>query len=199
MPKSCDTFSALDEPCTLSVKDTDTSMTRFHKCLLTGTWILLLLTEPGSAHGPTFSTESGRNVVPFPSTISFLWQPSPQPRLSTFTTQPEHVSIAALLSNETDYHQRLVAVRGFVTQPELHLDESELFINFVFRLADGNQSVVVFGQHNRTQGALSITLGLSVEVIGVFWKERDLHDSHMMNTIEALAVAPYPPLIPENA
>jgi hypothetical protein len=91
-----------------------------------------------------------------------------------------------------------VAVRGIVTQPELHLDESELFISFVFRLADGNQSVVVFGRHDRTQGPPSISLDLSVEVIGVFWKERDLHESHISNTIEALTVDPYPPLIPEN-
>jgi hypothetical protein len=69
----------------------------------------------------------------------------------------------------------------------------------VFRLADGDQSIVVFGQHDRTQGAPSIALDLSVEVIGVFWKERVLHESHIINTIEAVAVAPYPSLIPDNA
>jgi hypothetical protein len=174
-------------------------MSYFSKSLLTGAGILLLVVGTGNALPPAFPTGSDQKLSPFPSSLSFFWQTSsPRPRLSTFTIPPEHVSITKLLSNGAAYHQRLVAVRGIVTQPELHLDESELFINFVFRLADGNQSVVVFGRHDRTQGAPSISLDLSVEVIGVFWKERDLHESHIFNTIEALTVDPDPPLIPEN-
>jgi len=174
-------------------------MTHFPKNLVTGVWILLLVAETGIAHRPVFPTGPDQKLISSPSTFHFLWQPSSRPHPSTFTIPPEQVSIARLLSNGAAYHQRLVAVRGLVTQPELHLDDSELFINFVFRLAEGDQSVVVFGRHDRTQGAPSITMDLSVEVIGVFWKERELHESHIFNTIEALAVAPYPPLIPENA
>jgi hypothetical protein len=174
-------------------------MPPFPKSLLTGVWILLLLAGAESAHRPVFLPESKQEPGSLPTPLSFRSQPFTRPHLSTFNTPPEHVSIANLLTNGADYHQRLVAVRGLVTQPELHLDSLELFVNFVFRLADGDQSVVVFGRHDRTQGAPSISLGLSVEVIGVFWKERDLHGSHVTNTIEALAVTPYPSLIPESA
>lgn len=104
-----------------------------------------------------------------------------------------------LLNHPASYHQRLVAVRGVVTQPELHLDDSELAIRFVFRLAEGEQSLVIFGQHDRTQGSPSISLDLSVEVIGVFSKERELNGSHVTNTIEAFTVSPYPSLVPDNA
>ncbi len=65
--------------------------------------------------------------------------------------------------------------------------------NFVFRLAHGDQSIVIFGRHDRTQGAPSISLDLSVEVIGVFWKERELNSSHITNTIEAHSVSPLSP------
>lgn len=174
-------------------------MTHVLTSLLTGIWILLLLIGTGRDHRPGFLTEFNQEPGSLPSPPSFLWQPFSRYRLSTFTIPPEHVSIASLLSNGADYHQRLVAVRGLVTQPELHLDSSKLFVNFVFRLAEEEQSVVVFGRHDRTQGAPSISLDLSVEVIGVFWKERDLHGSHVTNTIEAITVTPYPSLIPENA
>jgi hypothetical protein len=174
-------------------------MTHVLTSLLTGIWILLLLIGTGRDHRPGFLTEFNQEPGSLPSPPSFLWQPFSRYRLSTFTIPPEHVSIASLLSNGADYHQRLVAVRGLVTQPELHLDSSKLFVNFVFRLEEEEQSVVVFGRHDRTQGAPSIALDLSVEVIGVFWKERDLHGSHVTNTIEAITVTPYPSLIPENA
>jgi hypothetical protein len=174
-------------------------MLTFPKGLLTGACLLLLLTGNGIANRPVLNIEPFREPAFGPSTSSALSEPFTHSRLLTFNIPPEHVSIANLLSNRDEYHRRLIAVRGVVTQPELHLDESELFINFVFRLADGEQSMVIFGRHDRTQGALSISLDLSVEVIGVFWKERDLAESHIINTIEALTVAPYPPLIPENA
>ena len=174
-------------------------MTHFSKGLWTGAWLLVLLAGIGNAQWPIFPTASNQDFVPLPLPFSFLRQASTHPRLPTINTQSEHVSIASLLSNGADYHQRLVTVRGLVTQPELHIDESELFINFVFRLAHENNSVVVFGRHDRTTGAPSISLDLSVEVIGVFWKERDLNNSHITNTIEALSVVPYPSLTPENA
>lgn len=104
-----------------------------------------------------------------------------------------------LLGQPASYHQQLVAVRGVITQPEMHLDDSELIIHFVFRLAEGEQSIVVFGQHDRTQGSPSISMNLSVEVVGVFWKERELNASHVFNTIEAFTVSPYPSLIPDKA
>ena len=174
-------------------------MISFTKSMLTGAWSLVLVAGTDISYPPVFPTGSNPQLIPSPPAHSMLWQHSPWPRPHAFTTPPEPVSIDSLLRHGADYHQRLVAIRGHVTQPELHLDESELFINFVFRLADGDQSVVVFGRHDRTQGALSINLDLSVEVIGVFWKERELNSSHITNTIEALSVSPYPTLIPENA
>lgn len=175
-------------------------MAPFPKSLLTAAWILLLLAGTGHSHCSVFPPESDQELGPSPAKLSFLRQPSPpQPRFSIFNTPPEHVSIAKLLSNGADYHQRLVTIRGLVTQPELHLDTSELFIDFVFRLTDGDQSIVVFGRYDRTQGSPPISMNLSVEVIGVFWKERDLNESHITNTIEALSVVPYPSLIPDKA
>jgi len=175
-------------------------MAHFPKSWLTATWVLLLLAGTGNAHRSVLPTESDQHLGPSCAKVSFLWQPSPPlPRFSIFNTPPEHVSIAKLLSHGADYHQRLVAIRGLVTQPELHLDASELFIDFVFRLSDGEQSVVIFGRYDRTQGPPPISMDLSVEVIGIFWKERDLNESHITNTIEALTVAPYPSLIPDNA
>lgn len=174
-------------------------MPTFSKSLLTGVWVLLLLAGTGKANRPVFPPESYEEPGFGPSTPSVLSKPFSRSRLSTFNIPPEHVSIANLLSQGAHYHQRLIAVRGVVTQPELHLDETELFINFVFRLSDGEQSVVIFGRHDRTQGAPSISLDLSVEVIGVFWKEREFAESHVINTIEAITVTPHPPLIPDNA
>lgn len=181
-------------------QENQTAMTFFIKSLWTGAWIFVFLAGNAMTNHPLLPGSAQRLELDLPlSTCSKCRQLSQWSRPSTFTTPPEPVSIASLLNHAADYHQRLVAVRGHVTQPELHLDESELFINFVFRLADGDQSVVVFGRHDRTQGAPSISLDLSVEVIGVFWKERDLNSSQVTNTIEALSVAPYPSLIPENA
>jgi hypothetical protein len=177
----------------------EASLIPFLKSLVSGAWLLLLLSGTGTAHPLASPTWSGQPLSVSPPYISFPWQFAPQLRVSSFTIPPEHVSISTLLEHPADFHQRLVTVQGIVTQPELHLDESQLFLNFVFRLADSGQSIVVYGRHDRTQGPPSISLDLSVEVIGVFWKERDLNDSRITNTIEAFAVAPYPPLTPESA
>lgn len=175
-------------------------MTIFSKLSLLGAWIVVLFT--GTEHAPlrAFPFEATQEVIAATSSTPRLpWPLSPRLTSSTFTTSPEQVSIAMLLSHPASYHQRLVAVRGVITQPELHLDDSELAIRFVFRLAEGEQSMVIFGEHDRTQGSLSISLDLSVEVTGVFSKERELNGSHVTNTIEAFTVSPYPSLIPDNA
>ena len=117
---------------------------------------------------------------------------------TTFDTQPQQVSITDLLTNSQDYHQQLVAVRGLITQPELHLDETELYLDFVFRLAQGKHSIVVYGRHDRTRSAPSIIINHTVEVIGIFWKEQDRNGSLIFNTIEAISVTPYPSPIPRN-
>lgn len=170
------------------------------KNLLIGAWIVVPWFATDNAHQPAFPLKSAQEVFTSASfTPRLLWPLWPPLTSSTFTTSPEDVSIAILLSHPAAYHQRLVAVRGVVTQPELHLDDSELIIRFVFRLAEGDQSLVIFGQHDRTQGAPSISLNLSVEVVGVFWKERELNASRIFNTIEALSVFPYPSLVPDSA
>ena len=141
-------------------------MISFTKSMLTGAWSLVLVAGTDITYPPVFPTGSNPELIPSPPAHSMLRQHSPWPAPYVYHT-PEIISINSLLRHGADYHQQLVAIRGHVTQPELHLDESELFINFVFRLADGDQSVVVFGRHDRTQGALSINLDLSVEVIRV--------------------------------
>ncbi|MDT3779740.1 hypothetical protein PJI16_19445 [Nitrospira sp. MA-1] len=175
-------------------------MTIFLKFPFFGVWIVVLFVRMSYADIPAIPWETTQEfTTAAPSTPSLFWPLSPPLTSSTFTTSPEQVSIAMLLSNPASYHQRLVAVRGIVTQPELHIDDSELVMRFVFRLAEGEQSIVIFGQHDRTQGPPSISLDLSVEVIGVFWKDREMNGSHVINTIEAHTVAPYPSLVPDNA
>jgi hypothetical protein len=116
---------------------------------------------------------------------------------------PEHpgelVSIANLLSDPNLYHRKIVKVRGIVTQPELHLEESGLFIRFVFVLKDAEDSLIVFGHHDRTQGNIQIETNKMVEVIGIFWKERTANDHHFRNNLEAMIVKQYPPLEPNTA
>ena len=116
--------------------------------------------------------------------------------LATFSTRAQQVSITDLLNNSQDYHQQRVSVRGEITQPELHLDETELYLDFVFRLTQGTQSIVVFGRHNRTLGAPPIVIDHSVEVTGIFWKEQERDGITVSNLLEALSVAPYPSSIP---
>ncbi len=116
--------------------------------------------------------------------------------LITFNTPPQQVSITDLLTNSQDYHQQLVAVRGLITQPELHLDETELYLDFVFRLSQGNHFIVVYGRHDRTRSAPSIIINRTVEVIGIFWKEQDRKGSLIFNVLEAISVTPHPSQIP---
>ena len=124
--------------------------------------------------------------------------PSPHHQHHTNTSTPQQVSIADLLANTQDYHQQLVTVHGLITQPELHLDETGLFIDFVFRLAHGEYFIVVYGRHDRTQGVLPITTNRSVEVIGTFWKEQERKGMTISNAIEAFSVMPSPPSTPSS-
>jgi len=111
----------------------------------------------------------------------------------------ELVSIAQLLSDPSQYHREIVKVRGTVTQPELHVDESGLFIRFVFVLKDAENTLVVFGHHDRTQGNIQIETNENVEVIGIFWKDRIANDHHFRNNLEAITVTKYPPVHPNSA
>lgn len=111
---------------------------------------------------------------------------------------PEQVSLSTLLAHPIRYHKKLVLVRGLVTQPELHLDETQLVINFVFVLKDGSDHLIVFGKHDRTLGTIQIETDARVEVIGVFWKDRFAHNFHFHNNLEALRVTAYPPLTPDT-
>ena len=113
-------------------------------------------------------------------------------------TPSQHVSIADLLDNSQDYHQQVVSVRGRITQPELHLDDTTLYLDFVFRLSQGTHTIVVYGRHDRTQGAPPIVMNHSVEVIGTFWKEQDRNGAAISNILEAISVTPYPSPIPES-
>ncbi len=114
----------------------------------------------------------------------------------TLSARAQQLSIPDLLSQSKDYHKQLVSVRGQITQPELHLDETELYVDFVFRLAQGDHSIVVYGRHNRTLGAPPIMIHRSVEVTGIFWKEQERADTTVFSVLEATSVLPYPSSIP---
>jgi hypothetical protein len=111
----------------------------------------------------------------------------------------ELVSIAQLLSEPSLYHKKIIKVRGTVTQPELHVDESGLFIRFVFVLKDAKNTLIVFGHHDRTQGNIQIEMNEQVEVIGIFWKERTANDHDFRNNLEAITVTKHPQLRPDAA
>ena len=85
-----------------------------------------------------------------------------------------------------------------ITQPELHLDETELFLDFVFRLVQGQDSLIVYGRHDRTLGPPTIQLHESVEVIGMFFRENNRNGARLFNVLEATSVLPYPSPIPES-
>ncbi len=111
----------------------------------------------------------------------------------------EIVTIQSLLQNPGQYHQKHIRVRGTVTRLELHLDDSKHFINFVFYLKTGADRVLVFGQHDRTQGDIQMTTGRTVEVEGIFWKEREANGHRLLNNVEAQDVIFYPSLTPDQA
>ncbi|MFZ1745837.1 MAG: hypothetical protein WAU17_07945, partial [Nitrospirales bacterium] len=104
-------------------------MTIFSKVLLIGAWTALLVVGSNITDQPAFPLEASQErIASAPSTPRPLWPLSSGLPSSTFTTSPKPVSIAMLLSQPASYHQQLVAVRGVVTQPEMHLNDSELAI-----------------------------------------------------------------------
>ena len=115
-----------------------------------------------------------------------------------FSTSPPQVSILDLLENTSDYHQRRVLIRGLITQPELHLDETELYLDFVFRLEQETQSIIVYGRHDRTLGPPAIRMNQSVEIIGTFFKEQKRNGATIINVLEAISINPYPSSIPKS-
>lgn len=111
----------------------------------------------------------------------------------------EIVTIPKLLRTPSQYHQKPIRIRGTVTRLELHLDDSKHFINFVFYLKTGADRVLVFGRHDRTRGDIQMTTGRTVEVEGIFWKEREANGHRLFNNVEARRVTFYPPLTPDQA
>ena len=165
-------------------------MTSFGPYLFTFIGTLLLLSNGGLSYDKRCSSFKTSN------SDFFLGNNVQTLRPIILSTPPQQVSIVHLLTNGSDYHQQLVSVRGVITQPELHLDQTELYVDFVFRLSQGNHSMVVYGQHDRTRGAPSIIINRSVEVIGTFWKEQDRKGVLIFNILEAFSVTPYPSSIP---
>ena len=109
------------------------------------------------------------------------------------------ITIETLLQTPSRYHQKQIRIRGTVTRLELHLDDSEHFINFVFYLKKGPDRVLVFGRHDRTTGDIQVTTGRTVEVEGIFWQEREANGFKLFNNIEATRVTFHPALTPEHA
>ncbi len=115
-----------------------------------------------------------------------------------FTTQHDSITIQTVLHQARKYHSRQITITGVVTQPELHLDESKMYIDFVFRLEQGIHSLIVFGRHDRTQGTLPISLHQSVQVVGIFWETLERKGARLTHVLEAQSLLPYPSLIPDN-
>jgi hypothetical protein len=111
----------------------------------------------------------------------------------------EQVSLMHLLEQRDMFHKKVIRLQGIISQPELHVDSTSLFIDFVFVLRDGSHSLIVFGKHDRTQGDIQIQMGRKVEVTGVFWKERLSQGIRLENNVEATSVEFFPALAPRQA
>ena len=153
----------------------------------------------------TSSVGSQQELLNFPdrraSNIEDVVRDIPPYQVTRSLSPEEHiefVSIKHLLEFPQLFHKKMVTVRGTIAQPEMHLDDTELFFDFVFLLMEGENSLVVFGQHDRTQGGSPIAMGNTVQVTGIFWKDRIAHDYHFKNNLEALTVTPYPSLTPNR-
>ena len=136
------------------------------------------------------------HTIEAPLTLRLVFSFVPKP--VTFSTFPQPVSIPDILEHSRDYHQKLVSIRGLIAQPELHLDETELYFNFVFRLEQGTDSITVYGRHDRTLGPPAIRMDQFVEVVGTFFKEEERSGSTIFNVLKATSVTPYPSLVPES-
>ena len=137
------------------------------------------------------------NHIPTTNIISLKMPQSYHRNFSSQDLQAP-ISIETLLRSPERFHKQTVTVRGIVTQPEMHIDRTELFFDFVFVLKEGEQSLVVFGRHDRTQGSSPIAMGQTVEVTGIFWKDRIAQDYHFTNNLEAITVSPYPSMVPDR-
>ncbi len=157
--------------------------------------MIFFLSIRGLGYGAFFSPFPSITITPPYSTP---WIDYRRRDLLKLITSPQQVSIAELIANSQDYDQQLVSVQGRIIQPELHLDETELYIDFVFRLSEGQGSIIVYGRHDRTQGAPSIAVNQAVEVIGTFFKEETRNGFHISNVLEAITVRPYPSPIPDR-
>ena len=109
------------------------------------------------------------------------------------------IQVADLLANPDFYHGQVIIVRGIVRRLELHLDESTLFIDYVFWLKDGEHQVLVFGQHDRTTGDIQMVTDRVVEVRGLFWKERFVNGYRLTNNLEAQQVRFFPTVNADRA
>ena len=109
------------------------------------------------------------------------------------------IPIADLLANPGTYHGHTIILRGSITRLELHVDESTLFIDYVFWLKDGDYRVLVFGRHDRTSGDIQMVTDRVVEVRGLFWKERFVNGYRLENNLEAQQVRFFPSLNPDRA
>ncbi len=109
------------------------------------------------------------------------------------------ISISQVLQRPDAYHQKIIRLRGTVTRLELHLDETNHFIDFVFFVKQGEQRILVFGRHDRTKGDIQLTSDRMVEVQGLFWKKRFANGHVLENNLEARNVWFYPPLLPDQA
>ena len=114
------------------------------------------------------------------------------------SSAPSVTSIITLVAHPEAFHQQLIRIRGIIKQPELHLDDTQLQIHFVFQLTEENHFLTVFGIHDRTQGGPSIAMDQQVEVVGIFYKERTLNTFPLTNLVEAITIGPYPPMEPEQ-
>lgn len=110
---------------------------------------------------------------------------------------PMIVSIAELLVRPDRFHLHYVTVRGRIVQPELHIDETELFLDFVFLLEAQGRRLLVFGRFDRTLGNNPIVTDAMVEITGIFWKERFADQQRFENILEACRISPYPSLVPD--
>jgi len=178
---------------TLITKHQNPSMISFSPYFFTiiGAVFLLFHGGPSPAQSFSFSQSPKKDLHQKSSAVNH-----PTLHLETFNTAPQQVSITDLLTNSQAYHEKLVSVRGRIIQPELHLDETELYLDFVFRLSQGTHSLVVYGRHDRTQGAPPIIINPAVEVIGTFWKDQNRKGLTIFNALEAFSVTPYPSSIP---
>ena len=157
--------------------------------------IVVFLSNGGLPVHPFFSPFEPHHIEAFsPPRLVFPFAQEPV----TFSTLPQPVSIPDLLGHSQNYDQQLVSIRGLITQPELHLDETELYFNFVFRLEQETDSIIVYGRHDRTLGPPAIRMHQFVEVVGTFFKKQERSGSTIFNVLQATSVTPYPSSIPES-